>query len=209
MVMAVGAAVAVGGALLTADSSRSAANSAADAQTQAAAMGVEEQRRQFDNLRQLLSPYVSAGSSALGGQTDLLGLNGNDAQQSAISGLQSGPLYQSLLKSGSDSILANASATGGLRGGNVQTALGKYAPSLLSGVIQQQLGNLSGLTNLGENAAAGTGAAGMSSANQISNLLTQSGQAQAANALAIGKADNQLYSSLGSTAGTLLGGAKF
>lgn len=209
MAFAAGAAIVVGGSLLSADSQKSAANSAADAQVQAAQLGVDEQRRQFDTLRDLLAPYVSAGNNSLGAQSNLLGLNGNNAQQAAISNLQNGAQYQSLLKSGNDSILANASATGGLRGGNVQTALGKYAPTLLSGVIQQQLGNLGTVSQMGQNAAAGTGAAGLQTGNNVANLLAQQGQAQAGAALASGKADQQLYGSLTKIGGSLLGGGGF
>ncbi|WP_449405980.1 hypothetical protein [Massilia phosphatilytica] len=37
------------------------------------------------------------------------------------------PRFQALQQQGNDAILANASATGGLRGGNVQGALGQFS----------------------------------------------------------------------------------
>lgn len=132
------------GGYLSSKSQTSAANSAAAAQTQASEAGIAEQRRQFDQIQQLLSPYVNAGTGALGAQQNLLGLNGNDAQASAISALQASPAYTSQLQAGQDSILANTSATGGLRGGNVQGALGQFAPALLAQTIQNQYSNLGG-----------------------------------------------------------------
>ena len=148
-----------------------------------------------------LSPYVNAGTGALGAQQNLLGLNGNSAQQSAISGIQNGAQFQALEQSGQNAILQNASATGGLRGGNTQAALGQFSPQLLQQLIQQQYSNLGGITSIGQNAAAGVGNAGMANANSISGLLQSQGSAQAGAALARGQANNQLYSSLGSTFG--------
>lgn len=54
----------------------SAANKAADAQTQAASQQIAESRRQFDIIRGLLKPYVDAGGPAMQQQMALLGLAG-------------------------------------------------------------------------------------------------------------------------------------
>lgn len=180
-----------------------AANTAANAQTQSSAAGIAEQRRQFDSIRELLKPYVDAGSGALTGQKDLIGLNGNAAQQSAIDAIKGGPEFQTLLKQGENSILQNASATGGLRGGNTQRALEQFSPQLLSQLIQQRFANLGGITSIGQNAAAGTGNAGMNSANQITGLLQQQGAAQAGAALASGQAQAQAWGGVGQSIGNV------
>lgn len=180
-----------------------AANTAANAQTQSSAAGIAEQRRQFDSIRELLNPYVDAGSGALTGQKDLIGLNGNAAQQSAIDAIKGGPEFQTLLKQGENSILQNASATGGLRGGNTQRALEQFSPQLLSQLIQQRFANLGGITSIGQNAAAGTGNAGMNSANQITGLLQQQGAAQAGAALASGQAQAQAWGGVGHSIGNV------
>jgi len=44
-----------------------AASQAAGAQTQAAESGIEEQRRQFEAVQEILKPYVTAGTTAIGG----------------------------------------------------------------------------------------------------------------------------------------------
>jgi hypothetical protein len=196
------------GGYMSSKSQKDASNTAANAQTQASQLGIEEQRRQFDQVQQLLSPFVNAGTGALGGQQDLLGVNGAGAQQAAIGGIQNSAQYQALSQSGQDAILANASATGGLRGGNVQAALGQFQPQLLTQLIEQQYGRLGGLTSLGQNAAAGVGNAGMQTGNQVTQLLGQQGAAQAGAALANGKADSQFINTATSAFTNFLG-AKF
>jgi hypothetical protein len=193
------------GGLLSSNAQQNAANTAAGAQTQAAQLGIAEQQRQFDAIQKLLAPYVTAGTGALTAQQSLLGLRGAPAQQAAISGIQNGPQFQAMLQQGQNSILQNASATGGLRGGNTQAALGQFSPMLLSGLIQQQLGNYGGLVGIGQNAAAGTGNAGMQTGNNITALLGQQGSAQAGAALAAGQAQQNLYGSIGNGIGLFAG----
>ncbi|HFD2140502.1 TPA: hypothetical protein ACF2EA_000214 [Acinetobacter baumannii] len=190
-VAAVGATVV--GSMVSSNAQKKAGNRAADAQVQAAEIAAEEQRRQFDKLQELLNPFVNAGTGALAGQQDLLGLNGMQAQQDAISGISNSAEFKTYLDQGQNAILQNASATGGLRGGNTQAALSQFAPQLLNQMINQRFTNLGGLTALGQNAAAGVGNAGMQSANNIGNLMQQMGAAQAGNALAQGKANAQMW----------------
>lgn len=196
----------IAGSFLQSNAQQDAANTAAGAQTEAARMGIEEQRRQFDAVRQLLSPYVNAGTGALGAQQNLIGLGGANAQKQAIEALQQSPEYQALSQSGQNAILANASATGGLRGGNVQAALGQFQPQLLSSLINNQYSRLGGLTSIGQNAAAGVGNAGMQTGTNIANLYGQQGAAQAGGALAAGRAQAGLFGQLGELAGLYSGG---
>lgn len=182
-----------------------AASNASDAQSAAAQAGIAEQRRQFDAVRALLQPYVSAGTGALTGQQNLLGLNGAAAQQGAYDMVNNSPAMTSLTQTGENAILQNASATGGLRGGNTQAALAQFRPALLSQLIQNQFQNLGGLTSVGANAAAGTGNAGMQTGNNVSNLLQQQGAAQAGNALAQGRAQTNALGALGGGLGLFAG----
>ncbi len=201
---AIGAGTLVAG-LASADAQRSSANKAAGAQQKSAEAGIAEQQRQFDSLQKLLQHYSSAGLGALNAQQNLLGLNGNSAQQNAINGIQNSAQFQSMLQQGNNSILQNASATGGLRGGNTQAALSEFSPQLLNSMIQQQFANLGGITSLGQNAAAGQGNAGMQSAGNIAQLLQQSGAAQAGGFLAQGKAQQQMFNSIGQGLGAYYG----
>ena len=202
--VAVGGGAIIGG-LLSADAQSDAASTAAGAQTAASNAGIGEQRRQFDAIQKLLKPYTDAGEGSLLGQQNLLGLKGPDAQRQAIAALESSPMFTSLQQQGENALLQNASATGGLRGGNLQTSLAKFRPQLLSALIEQQFAKLGGITSLGQNSAALTGNAGMSSGNNISNLLMQGGDAQAAAALAQGRAAAGGFNAIGSGIGTFAG----
>lgn len=182
--VAVSAAAAVAGGAMQAG----AAGDAADAQMNADMMAISEQRRQFNEMQKLLKPYVDVGPKALTGQTDLLGLNGNQAQQAAIDQLKSGSMFEELNRQGQNAILQNASATGGLRGGNVQAALAQFSPALLQTMIDQQYNRLGGLTTLGQNSAVQQGTAGMNMANSISGLYQDYGAAQAGGILGKAKA---------------------
>lgn len=192
-------------AVLTSSAQSDAADTAANAQMNSTNAGIAQQNKQFTAVQQLLSPYVNAGTGALGGQQTLLGLNGAGAQQSAIDALQASPAFQSQLQLGNTAILQNASATGGLRGGNTQAALAQFSPQLLAQTIQNQYANLGGMTSLGQNAAAGVGNAGMQTGNQITSLLGQQGASMAGNALAQGNAQAGLYSGIGSSVGAYAG----
>ena len=176
------------GGLISSDAQRSASNTAADAQREASQQGIAEQQRQFDAIQKLLAPYVQAGSGALTGQQNLIGLNGNGPQQSAIDALRTSPQFTSAQQLGEQSILSSASATGGLRGGNVQAALAQFSPQLLSQMINDQYSRLGGITSMGQNSAVMQGNAGMQTGNNVTQLLGQIGQARAGGALAQGRA---------------------
>jgi len=164
------------------------AGRAADAQTEAAQRGIEEQRRQFDAVQALLKPYVDVGQPALQQQQNLIGLGGPEAQAEAIAALESGESYQAKVRQGEEALLQNASATGGLRGGNIQGALGQFRPAMLQAEIDRQYGRLAGLTTLGQQSAAGVGTAGIQTGARISGLEGDIGSAQAGGELASGRA---------------------
>lgn len=206
-VAAVGA-VAVGASAYSASKGAKAAGKAADAQSEASQAGIDEQKRQFDKLVELLSPYSKAGEGSLAAQQNILGLNGSAAQQAAISGIEQSPYFQATAQQGENAILQNASATGGLRGGNTQGALAQFRPALLNSLVQQQYQNLGGITSLGQNSAAQQGNAGMQSANNIGNLLSQQGSAQAGGYLGQANATNQFLQNLGGIGGLGIGAYK-
>lgn len=180
-----------------------AASDAADAQSAASDAQIAESRRQFDAIQALLKPYTQAGEGAVLGQRNLIGLGGAEAQQQSIQSLLQGPQFQALMQQGENGILQNASATGGLRGGNTQAALAQFRPQLLNSLINQQFQNLGSLTAVGQNAAAGVGNAGMQSSQQIQQAIGQQGAAQAGADLASGAAAAQNWNTLGSVGSTL------
>jgi hypothetical protein len=189
--MAIGtaAAIALGvGALGSAAIGASAASKAGKAQVAAADAGAAEQRAAREEMRRLLEPYVAAGNPALEAQMGALGLRGTEAQQAYVAQQEQSPIFQALARQGEEAMLQNASATGGLRGGNVQGALAQFRPALLNQFLEQQYGRLGGMTALGQQSAAGVGTAGMQSAGAIADLLGQAGAARAGSALGVGQA---------------------
>lgn len=173
-----------------------AAEAAGRTQAAMAEKGIEEQRRQFDALVELMAPYVTAGTGAMGQQQALIGLQGPGAQQEAISGFEQSPLFQSMTQQGENAILQNASATGGLRGGNVQAALSQFRPQVLNALIEQQYNRLGGLSTLGQASATGQAAQGMESASNIANLLANQGAAIAGGQVAKGNVARQSFGDL-------------
>jgi len=182
-----------------------AAEQAGALQYQASMAGVEEQRRQFDKLVELMAPYVAAGEGGMAGQQALVGLKGPEAQQQAISALEQSPEFASLVQQGENALLQQASATGGLRGGNTQAALAQFRPQILSALIEQQYGRLGGLTKIGQASAAGQAAAGMETGSNVANLLQQGGAAQAGAAIAAGSVPRQTFGDILKIGGTVAG----
>ena len=205
------AGIAVGGATLISGMAQAdAASSAAAAQAGSAQAGIEEQRRQFDAVQKLLAPYVSAGAPALEAQQAFLGLKGPEAERAAIERIKGGETFQALAGQGEEALLQRASATGGLRGGNIQGALAQFRPALLSSLIDQQYGRLGGMTALGQQSAAGVGAAGQQTGVNVANLLGQQGAAQAGAEIAQGKAFAAIPSAISGGLGLFSGlGGKF
>lgn len=147
-----------------------------------------------DGSKRDLTPYTTGAQGAL---------SSADAQQQAITGLQNGPLYQSLYKNGQDTILNNAAATGGLRGGNTQRSLANFGSDTLTQVIQNQLANLGGISSTGQGAAGTLGNLGASSSNNISALLSQNGQAQSGGILANAGIQNNAINGISKSLGGL------
>jgi hypothetical protein len=195
------AAATIGAAVVSGAIQSKAQKSAAATQSVAADKGIAEQRRQFNEVQKLLAPFVTGGTSAFNQQMALVGVGGADAQRAAIQAIEQGPEFAALARQGENAILQQASATGGLRGGNVQGALAQFRPQILSGLIEQQYSRLGGLASAGQNAAAGVGTAGMQTGQNISSLMQQQGAAQAGGTLA----SAQTWGNLLGSAGTAIG----
>lgn len=170
------------------------AKKAGQQQVQAAEAGAAEARAAREELRQLLQPYTAAGVPALQQMQAALGLAGPEQQAEFVRMQEESPIFQALARQGEEAMLQQASATGGLRGGNIQGALAQFRPELLNQFINQQYGRLGGLTQLGQQSAAGVGAAGMETAGTLANLLGQAGAARAGATLGAGQAWGNLAS---------------
>ena len=199
-------ALVVGGTSLASSAVGSkAAKSAGQLQYDASQAGVAEARAAREEMRGLLEPYVAAGGPALQAQMAALGLSGPEAQQAYVAQQEQSPAFQALARQQEEALLQNASATGGLRGGNVQGALAQFRPALLNQFLEQQYGRLGGMTSLGQQSAAGVGTAGMQSAGSIADLLAQGGAARAGAKLGAANAWQQSLSLPAQFAGLAIG----
>lgn len=150
---------------------------------------IASNRKSLEEIQKMFAPYMQAGTGALTGQQDILGVNGAKAEKQALDNIFSSPIFKGLMEQGENSILQNASATGGLRGGNVQKALGQFSPNLLNTLLQQKLQGLQGLTNLGYNATGGATNAIQNFGGINADLLVGQGRVNAGGA--VSKANNQ------------------
>jgi len=157
----------IGSAVVGAAVSSRSASKAAKAQQEASGASIDEQRAQFEAMQRTLKPYVDAGTPALrqiasfsdvaqpalNEQQALIGMFGAEAQQQAINKIEQSPLYLEQVRQGENAILQQASATGGLRGGNIQAALAQFRPAVLSQMIENQYSKLGGMAEFGGQAA--------------------------------------------------------
>lgn len=152
---------------------------AAQLQYDAAMAGIGEERRQFDITRDDYAPYQALGKSAVNPLGDLVGVNGADAQNAIIEQLKAGPLFRQLIGTGEEALLANASATGGLRGGNTEEALARFRGDTLNDVIGNQLAQYSGLVGIGSGATDAVSNFGAAAVARQNALRHQGAGAQA------------------------------
>lgn len=126
-----------------------------------------------------LAPYQQAGTNALRMQQALAGALGPEAQAQAYQMLQDSPAFAAMMQQGERSLLANASATGGLRGGNAQRGLAEMGPQVLAMLAQQQGQQLAGLSGMGLSAAGQSGQFGLAGAGQAAGYRSGLGAIEA------------------------------
>lgn len=179
----VGAAAAIGGSLIGSN----ATSNAADTQAASTAAGIAEQQRQFDLTRSDYAPFRAAGTQALGQlQTDI-----NTPVTSAD--VMSDPGYQFGLDQGTTALNRRIAASGGRISGAALKAASRFGTDYAStgyGAAYQRredrLNRLAALAGIGQTSTAGSAAAGSSSANAISGLLSSQGDASGAAQIAQG-----------------------
>lgn len=200
------AAITVIGGAINNNQQKQAAKGAANAQAAAANAGIKETRTQFEQIRDLLAPFVESGRNAVTAQNDILGTNGPEAQKKALDQLKMSPQFSALTQQGENAILQNASATGGLRGGNTQGALAQFRPQMLSQLIDQQYNRLGQQAQLGQAAAAGQASAGLQTGMNTATLLGNVGNAQAGQYIANAQANQNFTNSAFGALSTAYGG---
>lgn len=149
--------------------------SAAKATVEAAGVSAGAQTEALEFLREREAVPQQLRDEALTGLGGLFGTGGEEVtQQSLIDKARNSPLFAAIMggrEAGEESILRNASATGGLRSGNVQDNLFRFNAQLENEALlqsfNQELSGLQGLAGLPSNA------------NQIANSIAGIGQTEA------------------------------
>jgi len=195
------AVAAVGGALVGGYFSGEAADTAAEASTDAANVAASSQTEALNYLKEREAIPQQFREEALKKVGGLYGLEGGEgSQQELINRAMKSPLYSAIMsgkKEGEAGILRNASATGGLRSGNVQGALYDYNVDLKTKALldsyNNELSGLQGLANLPSNA------------NQIASSISGVGATQAQGLVAAGQAQQVGMQNQADIWGTALG----
>ena len=197
----------VGSAVVGAAATAYGANKAADAQTAATDKAAQTSLGMYQQTRSDLLPYQQYGQNA-GNQLQarLSDLTSPIVMDQAT--LEKTPGYQFNLTQGLKATQNSAAARGLGTSGAALKGAATFATGLADSTYQNQFQNavtnqtnaynrLFNLTQLGENAAAGTGQAGTAAANTAANAQIGAGNAQAAAANATGSSISNLASNLG------------
>jgi len=100
-----------------------------------------------------LSPYMQGGSGAFNYQAALSGAMGDQAQADAYARFQESPGQSYLRDMGEKALLRNASATGGLGGGNVLQELQRHGIGLAAQDFDNAFNRLGSLSQMGYGAS--------------------------------------------------------
>ena len=147
------------------------ANKGTQAQIDAQQAAIDEQRRQYDQTRSDLNPYMQFGQQAIPG---LSALNSGD-----YSGFLDSPDYLAARDLGQGQIDHSAAARGGLFGGGHTRDTMQFGSQLASQYLGNYRNSLFQQAGMGQNAAAGLGGLGAGVANSIGNAYGNMGDARA------------------------------
>lgn len=186
--MALGALLSVGGSLLGSIFAKDAAEDAAEVQAQASRAAIGEQRRQYDQTRADMMPWMEAGKSALAQLRELTKPGGDLMQPYQF---EADPGYQFGLDEGMKAINNNMAARGMRKSGAAMKGLGRFATDYATtkyneGFNRDQIeknrlyGVLAGQSGVGQTTAGQVGQFGASAAGNIANYGMQGANATAA-----------------------------
>lgn len=194
-----GGAALLGGGLLGPIVGGVTGSNAAGQQVASANRGQDILSGEFQQTRQDLSPFMQAGNVSL--QQLMAGLQpgGQFNHMFGLQDFQQSPAYQFNLQQGQMAIDKASNARGNLYAPQTLKDLSTFTQGMASNEFQNAFNNyrmgtndifsrLSGVSNLGENAAAGVGTIGANVAGGIADLSTQAGNARAGGTMAIGNA---------------------
>lgn len=173
------AALGAGASIISGNKAASAANNAANVQAAAANRAADLQHDEYLQTREDFAPWRAAGVNALGKQSDLMGLNGREAQTNAFNEFRVDPGYRFTVNEATRDVDRSAAARGLLTSGATIKAIQDRAANL----ADQQYGNwfnrLGGIAGTGQTATGSTASAGSAAAANEGNALISGGNARA------------------------------
>jgi hypothetical protein len=182
-------AVAIGGAALIGGiASGVSANSAANAQKDAAYAGMQATEKARQEGRADLRPFVESGYDANELQADLYGFNGPEKQAAARARFQSDPGYEFQRSEGLRAVEGSAAARGSAISGGTLKALQTYGTGLADQSYGTWYDRLSQMASRGQASAAGSADISQRAGAQTAGLWSDYGAARAGGALGVGNA---------------------
>jgi hypothetical protein len=199
------------------DDQADAAKKASNAQVQATREAIAGQERMLDKqlnfskesrdiARGDLQPFRQAGADNITGLVDLI-----TNPQKQLEFVQNNPFFNAMATRAKDDVFGNMAAKGKLGSGGTAEALQNSLLLLGSDLLNQNIGQRQNLVTMGQNAAAGQATTTMNTAglansamsnagNNISNLVTDAGNARAAGYVGAANARTNATNNLISTA---------
>lgn len=171
--------VSAAGSVASAAIGGSAAKSAAKTQANAAEQSAAIQQQMYETTRGDLMPYQDVGQGASAMYQNLLGTSPG-GMDTALATLKNTPGYQFALQQGLQATQSGYASHGLALSGSAMKGAQNYAEGLASTNYQNILGNYYNAMQLGESAAAQTGALGTTSAANQGAAIQNAGAASAA-----------------------------
>lgn len=170
------------------------------AQMQSGREAQGQMRQMWDKQQQMAQPWLNQGQAAL------TSLGSNDFMKN----WQADPGYQFRMNEGLKATQGSMAARGLGQSGAALKALQNYGQNQASqefgNVYNREYGRLSGLAGIGMNALNGLSVASQNYGNQMANITTGMGNAQAAGAMAHAQGQQSMMSGLMNLGGMALGG---
>lgn len=193
-------ALGVGASVFTGMNSANASKNAANAQVQAAQTAANTQLGIYNQTRSDLMPYNMTGQSALSQLAKMFGLspggNGTPNAGAATSALTQFPGYQFGLNQGQTALDRSAASRGMLlSGGQLKDSQQFGTNYAMQQAWNPYISQLTGMSSLGENAAAISGNQGVTTGQGVANSQLAAGQAQASGIVGSSNAINTGISS--------------
>lgn len=179
-----------------------AADSAADAQENAANQANDTTRYQYDQSRKDQEPWRDAGKTALSQLTSGTQAGGDFNRDFTMADFTADPGYQFRMDEGLKGVSSSAAARGGLLSGGTLKALTKYGQDVASNEYSnaynrfnndrtQRFNRLSGIAGTGQTATNVTGQLGQQAASDIAQNQLGIGNARASGYVGTANAVNQ------------------